>query len=191
VAERLIEGLKRARASGPFLIVGYSYGGFVALEMARRITAAGECAGVVIIDTRLPAGSITKVLRRKLEDLKSQIRSLVRPTVIVEAPHEALYDVRARRENARRQVMGKNQRALVMRHRFARGDVPVFVIRAHQSVREQDAPDYGWGAVTQVVGVRGTDGDHLNLFKGEHEDGFVQALDEALTQIAAELNASR
>jgi thioesterase domain-containing protein len=191
VAERLIEGLKRARASGPFLIAGYSYGGFVALEMARRITAAGERAGVVIIDTRLPAGSITKVLRRKLEDLKSQIRSLVRPAVIVEAPHKALYDVRARRENARRQVMGKNQRALVMRHRFARGDVPVFVIRAHQSVREQDAPDYGWGAVAQVVGVRGTDGDHLNLFKGEHEDGFVQALDEALTQLAAELNASR
>jgi thioesterase domain-containing protein/acyl carrier protein len=190
VAERLIEGLRRARASGPFLIAGYSYGGFVALEMARRFTAAGERAGVVIIDTRLPAGSITKVLRRKLEDLKSQLRSLVRPTVTVEAPQEALYDVRARHENARRRVMGKNQRALVMRHRFARADVPVFVIRAHQSVREQDAPDYGWGAVAQVVGVRGTDGDHLNLFKGEHEDGFVQALDEALTRLAAELNAS-
>jgi thioesterase domain-containing protein/acyl carrier protein len=187
VAERLIEGLERAGASSPFLIAGYSYGGFVAVEMARRITAAGGRAGVVIIDTRLPAGSITKLLRRKLGGIKSQLKSLVRPQVVVAAPREALYDDRAQRERARRRVMGERQRALVLSHRFARADVPLFVIRADDSVREPDAPDYGWGAVARVVGVRDTGGDHLTLFKGAHEDGFVRALDEALKQLHAAL----
>jgi thioesterase domain-containing protein/acyl carrier protein len=191
VAARLIEGLEQAGAREPFLIAGYSYGGFVAVEMARRIANSGQRAGAVIIDTRLPAGSITKVLRRRLGDIKSQLKSLVMPPPIVEAPGEALYDLRAAHENERRRAMGQRQRELVARHRFARANVPVFVIRATDSLREQDAPDYGWGKVARVVGVQDTRGDHLNLFKGVNEEGFVHAMDEALTRLAAGFPALR
>jgi thioesterase domain-containing protein len=191
VAARLIEGLEQAGAREPFLIAGYSYGGFVAVEMARRIATSGQRAGAVIIDTRLPAGSITKVLRRRLGDIKSQLKSLVMPPPNVEAPGEALYDLRAAHENERRRAMEQRQRALVARHRFAQADVPVFVIRANGSLREQDAPDYGWAKVARVVGVQDTRGDHLNLFKGVNEEGFVHAMDEALTRLAAGFPALR
>jgi thioesterase domain-containing protein len=144
-------------------------------------------AGVVIIDTRLPAGSVTKILRRKLDGIKSQLKALVRPPVPAAEPREALYDDLAQRENARRQAMGERQRSLVLSHRFAPADVPLFVIRAEATVREQDAADYGWGAVARVVGVRNTGGDHLTLFKGAHEAEFVRALDEALSRVSTEL----
>jgi hypothetical protein len=141
-----------------------------------------------MIDTRLPSGHITKVLRRKLDGITSQLKSFVRPPPApAPAPQEDLYDDRAQRENARRRAMGQKQRELVLSHRVSRADLPLFVIRATGSLREQDAADYGWGAVARVVGVRDVPGDHLTLFKGAHEDGFVRALDAALTGLGAEL----
>ncbi len=51
-----VEALQRARPEGPYLLGGYSLGGLVALEMARRLRARGAAlAGVVMFDT-YPAG---------------------------------------------------------------------------------------------------------------------------------------
>lgn len=36
------DALKQKQSSGPFVFVGYSYGGMVAFELAKRIEAAGD-----------------------------------------------------------------------------------------------------------------------------------------------------
>ncbi len=47
MAEYYLEAIRQEQAEGPYLLVGYSFGGMVALEMARRIEAAGETVGLL------------------------------------------------------------------------------------------------------------------------------------------------
>ncbi len=55
MARRYIELMRIAQPSGPYTIVGHSFGGIVALEMAAVLTAAGqEVERVVLLDTYLP-----------------------------------------------------------------------------------------------------------------------------------------
>jgi amino acid adenylation domain-containing protein len=41
-ARRAIRSIRSVQASGPYLVAGHSWGGFVAYEMARQLTAAGD-----------------------------------------------------------------------------------------------------------------------------------------------------
>ncbi|MFI1799468.1 amino acid adenylation domain-containing protein [Streptomyces sp. NPDC020379] len=64
IAASYVEAIKRVQPSGPYAIGGWSFGGFVAFEMARQLRAAGEeIASLVLLDTtalnpgrRRPAG---------------------------------------------------------------------------------------------------------------------------------------
>ena len=52
MAELYFEHLRRAQPEGPYYLGGYSFGGLVALEMARRLLAAGEEIGLLaLVDT--------------------------------------------------------------------------------------------------------------------------------------------
>ncbi len=55
VAVAYLDEIRRKRPSGPYLLAGYSFGGYVALEMAHRLRAAGEeTALLVMLDTYPP-----------------------------------------------------------------------------------------------------------------------------------------
>jgi acetoacetyl-CoA synthetase len=52
MAEHAIAVIMKVRRNGPYLLIGYSAGGLVALEVARRLSAAGhEVPLVVLLDT--------------------------------------------------------------------------------------------------------------------------------------------
>ncbi|WP_257002069.1 non-ribosomal peptide synthetase [Streptomyces sp. WZ.A104] len=52
IAESYIAAMRRVRPEGPYTIGGWSFGGFVAFEMARRLRASGaEVAAVILLDT--------------------------------------------------------------------------------------------------------------------------------------------
>ncbi|GGW70849.1 amino acid adenylation domain-containing protein [Streptomyces caelestis] len=52
IAASYIEAIRRVQPSGPYVIGGWSFGGFVAFEMARQLRAAGEdIARLVLLDT--------------------------------------------------------------------------------------------------------------------------------------------
>jgi acetoacetyl-CoA synthetase len=47
-----LDELKHVQAQGPYILIGYSFGGLISLEMAQRLTAAGKkIALLVLIDT--------------------------------------------------------------------------------------------------------------------------------------------
>ena len=51
MAEFYLEAIRQVQPSGPYVLIGYSLGGLVTLEMAQRLTAAGEkIALLVMID---------------------------------------------------------------------------------------------------------------------------------------------
>ncbi|WP_420370400.1 alpha/beta fold hydrolase [Curtobacterium sp. L1-20] len=55
MARRYIELMRVAQPRGPYTLVGHSFGGLVAIEMAALLTAAGhEVRRVVLLDTYLP-----------------------------------------------------------------------------------------------------------------------------------------
>ncbi len=56
MAERYLEEVRALQPDGPYQLGGWSMGGFVALEMAQRLLAAGEAVPrLVLIDTQMPS----------------------------------------------------------------------------------------------------------------------------------------
>jgi thioesterase domain-containing protein/acyl carrier protein len=49
MAERYLEQIRRAQPHGPYYLGGYSFGGSVAHEIARRLRAAGEQVGLLVM----------------------------------------------------------------------------------------------------------------------------------------------
>jgi phthiocerol/phenolphthiocerol synthesis type-I polyketide synthase D len=72
-AERYVELLRQAQSTGPYLLAGWSFGGALAYETARRLQAAGERIELVaMIDTILPlpdppGTSEVQVLERRFQ----------------------------------------------------------------------------------------------------------------------------
>jgi thioesterase domain-containing protein/acyl carrier protein len=57
-ARRFLETIRILRPRGPYLLVGHSFGGLVALEIARQLTEAGESVELVgLLDTYFPSSS--------------------------------------------------------------------------------------------------------------------------------------
>jgi amino acid adenylation domain-containing protein len=55
MAERYLAAVRGVQAAGPYLLGGWSFGGLVAFEMARRLEAAGERVGLLaLLDTGVP-----------------------------------------------------------------------------------------------------------------------------------------
>jgi thioesterase domain-containing protein len=55
LAAHYIEEVRRAQPNGPYFLIGYSWGGLVAYEMAQQLTASGEVVELVaLVDTLLP-----------------------------------------------------------------------------------------------------------------------------------------
>ncbi|MDT0473328.1 amino acid adenylation domain-containing protein [Streptomyces sp. DSM 41014] len=51
LAAGYLTALRRVRPHGPYTVGGWSFGGFVAFEMARRLRAAGEHVTLLVVDT--------------------------------------------------------------------------------------------------------------------------------------------
>jgi phthiocerol/phenolphthiocerol synthesis type-I polyketide synthase D len=68
--ERFLAELRKIRPSGPYRLAGWSFGGFLAFEMAQRLSAAGETVDVLaLIDPILPLPQdhgLTEVQRLEL-----------------------------------------------------------------------------------------------------------------------------
>ncbi len=58
LAQRFIVGMRRVQPRGPYDVVGISFGGLLAYEVARQLVAGGEQVGLLgLLDTRHPAYS--------------------------------------------------------------------------------------------------------------------------------------
>ena len=54
-ARRYVEELRRIQAEGPYQLIGYSFGGVLAYEMARQLLADGDCVSFLgLLDTPAP-----------------------------------------------------------------------------------------------------------------------------------------
>jgi thioesterase domain-containing protein len=64
IAARYVETIRQVQPEGPYFLMGYSFGGLVAFEIAQQLTAQGQTIGrLVLVDPDLPV-SYSRIFQR-------------------------------------------------------------------------------------------------------------------------------
>jgi thioesterase domain-containing protein/acyl carrier protein len=172
MATRYLREMRQRQASGPYYLLGYSFGGVVAYEMARQLVAEGsEVAGLFMIDTPAPLYGD--------EDPNPEVHkgdrfsSFLAQAILNHLIPEHLDDDERDRF---RQRIEHNQRALAS-YRIDPADsigLRIIVFRASREaayLREAgrhaafDSPDFGWKQASprSTIEVRTVPGDHFSV----------------------------
>jgi amino acid adenylation domain-containing protein len=197
-----IRGVRAIQPHGPYRLVGYSFGGVVAHEMACQLTRDGHAVAFVgFFDTHNPAApernyTLTERLRvfwqqnaavpvqRRLKLVYARLSEGMRTNRRVKAaiqaaqrsgPAEPYSDLR------RVQVRQTNWRAMqAYRPQAYQGRITLFKAAA-VSDKVERAADYGWaGLAGGGLDIVLVPGEHLTLFAPENIATLAQALTDAL-----------
>jgi thioesterase domain-containing protein len=202
MARCYVEAVRRARPRGPYALAGWSFGGFVAYEMARQLRLAGEDVSLLaLLDTAtgvdgppevaddaqilgdLLDGALPVAVEelRRLGALDAQLAH-----VLALARQRGLLPAGVDLRSARRLV--EVYRAS---HRAALGFTPqplpgrLTLFRAEQpagplvELARRD-PTYGWGSLAAEVEIRSVLGRHENLVRRPWVESLAAALAAAL-----------
>lgn len=183
LAAHYIEEMRRFQPRGPYALLGYSFGGVVAYEMARQLRARGqEIRVLALLDARLviepkllPLGQVTRNL------LKGGVQGVVRRAVALAKqgvneqlppgykPHEHLgvHDARLRRSYVPKSYAG----GLTL---FKAGNTNDFY-------RTYGPPEDSWRRfVTGPVEVHSVPGSHLGILEEPHVRLLAEKLNALL-----------
>lgn len=152
------------------LIFGFSKGGAIAFELARRLIDEGKQVGLILFDTNVRA------LRKKRNPPAFWIKDLV--TRLGEKGRW----LRAAMEGDHKTQAKLSSIAAIRRYSPSAAAVPTVLIRPKSLPKRpkyEPVEDLGWGRVTILLRVVHTDGDHMNAFKGENLEPFAHTLVEA------------
>ncbi|MFI6377556.1 beta-ketoacyl synthase N-terminal-like domain-containing protein [Streptomyces sp. NPDC050546] len=212
-ARRYAEAINAAHPGGPCVLGGWSFGGFVAQETARQLTAAGrEVLLVVLIDSvrPLPLPGLTRAdrIRAHFEGFARHVAGTY--GVRLELPYDdlvAMDDDSSRIDTVLRVLREaadvpaaalEHQRASYLdlgigeSHRPGGHDGPVVLYRAAEpaphTVRdpayERDDEALGWDEVCPRLEVVPVPGHHLSLLDPPHVDEIAAHLSRVLAERA-------
>ena len=205
LAQYHLDAIKELQPHGPYILVGYSLGGLVALEMAQRLTAQGEKVALlamletyphprflslrqrVRLGTRLATHRATTVGRLPLRDALSYI---IRPS------ERRLYVSRDSNGNAPSQVPAgashtptmqrareSAYRALTRyRPRFYKGAIKF--VRAEVVTDFPDDPAAIWSGLADQFHAETVPGDHLGIL-GTHFEKLASVVSRYLHEAAS------
>jgi len=165
IAAAYLNDIRRVQPRGPYLLGGYSFGGFVAVEMARQLRAAGEgVALLAMLDTFPGKPETTRELIGKLlrQPLSEQLEYLS-----YRLPRLAGYlKRRAKRQLppdllAVRRALAEAEASYQLQR--DPGTVTVFLPRI-KSLRSAADPLAGWGDFAAHVDIQEIAGRHDDMF---------------------------
>jgi amino acid adenylation domain-containing protein len=206
IASYYIQSIQTIQPQGPYLLMGYSFGGIVAFEMARQLTAQGELVNFLgLVDTRSPTLdenriSLTKWLNfhfRQLKQLSLQDRVayffdkiLYRLSVRAKGKTEGYKEVMARRLSAFEMFEPELLNVLEANLQATKHYLPqTYPGRAtlfwceYQALYIDCYPDLGWGhLVTGGVETVSIPGEHLSLLSEPHVRVLAEKLKLCIEQ---------
>ncbi len=191
LAARYQQDVERICPAGPLRLGGWSMGGLIAFEMARRIAESGRFVSLVVIDSPAPGrvearpedgggiaydfaadvlASIDGGARFRLPIARAELVSLT--------PEEALakllarlrdigsFDLAPSDEEARLRL-AIYRRLAAARHSYAGGRLAgdLLLLRAAEGRRDDPHPAWGWDALAATVHVETIPGDHYSCLK--------------------------
>jgi thioesterase domain-containing protein/NAD(P)-dependent dehydrogenase (short-subunit alcohol dehydrogenase family)/acyl carrier protein len=192
--------VRELQPEGPYLLGGYSGGGIVAFEMARRLTALGQEVGLLaFIDTfhpQMPVRDITIATRfeRLLREGVSYLREAI------ERQRRTAQDARNERaiedHLSRGETIPFELREIHLWRNFARaqalyhpqpwnGRATLFRAEELDYFFEGGGATYGWDRdVRGGVDVVTVPGDHSTLLLGPNADVVVRSLSDAIDRVS-------
>ncbi len=179
-AAYLIE-IRRVQPHGPYLLGGYSFGGFVIAEMARQLRAAGERVAMLAMLDTFPGKPLTnKELIGKLlrQPWKEQFQYLS-----YRVPQLAGYYKRRAKKQLPPELLAvhRSLEAAEERYKLQRepGTVTVFLPNV-KSLRSVEDPLAGWGDFAEKVDVQEIVGNHADMFFEPNVGVLAEKLNAAL-----------
>jgi len=205
LAQFHLDAIRELQPHGPYVLVGYSLGGLVTLEMAQRLTAMGETVALlamlesyphprflslrqrVRLGTRLATQRASTVKRLPIRDALSYI---IRPS------ERRLYVSRDGNGNAPSQLPAGASHTPAMRHaresayqsltryrpRYYSGTIKF--VRAEIVSDFPDDPAAVWSGLASRVQVETVPGDHLGIL-GTHFESLASVVSRYLHEALA------
>lgn len=185
--------IRAAKCSGPFRLLGYSFGGLVAYELARQLESAGEeVAWVALLDTPHPAltadqaaatddadflVSLFPELGFNADQLRSLPKSQQLKNVFAKAK-EAGHVPRAMDDEAVERYFDVCRSNLAMSYTPEPIRAPVRLIRARQESLRVTNDDYlGWRQVPSItLTLDWVNGRHENMLELPHAASIAELL---------------
>lgn len=202
IAARYISDMRVSNPEGPYILVGYSLGGMIAVEMAKQLQEAGKQVtmlgmidtyvdNVVLFDTK--SMQLVKKIKRQLPKLRFIIRSFLR------YPKDTIMYQLKRLNNRALSLAGKEQVAIsaeqsfqnriykqyekaYLAYRLTPYSQPIHLFKVKKRLYYLDEPRYlGWKPFAPAgLHVHLLQGDHKTFIHPPYEEKFVRALMKAI-----------
>ncbi|MFZ0417791.1 MAG: amino acid adenylation domain-containing protein [Candidatus Sulfotelmatobacter sp.] len=190
MAALYLEHLRAAQPQGPYFLGGYSFGGLVALEMARRLMVKQEeVRALILVDTYLPAAKNGQSLLGKFFGLSTEQKlaylkkRLTRYRRGIKRRIDALSLPRA--------IKAVREACAVAEQRYRpqvySGCVVLFRA-SEKALRGLDDPQEGWRKYAGRIEVHEIDGDHGNILNEPQVKQLAEEIRSRLEKAQAELS---
>jgi acyl-coenzyme A synthetase/AMP-(fatty) acid ligase/thioesterase domain-containing protein len=215
ICDAAMAAVQTAIPEGVFRIAGYSLGGAVGYDIARRLREAGRIVDwIVVLDTDVEAVKNERNLRSLLRTLLTSVASLRRRDLALDRLACALAVWLTRPTNRRwllrlieAKIIEKTPAAfrfplemqlceLLQQQAFqgwlhesgtVRLPGPAYVIRSQEQRRTSD-PRLGWSRFFEEVMVRDVSGDHRGMLRQPHRANLVEQFLSLVGPRSANLN---
>jgi thioesterase domain-containing protein/acyl carrier protein len=181
MAQFHIDAIRELQPHGPYLLIGFSLGGLVALEMAQRFSSDGEKVALLAMLDAYPHSLKQRIrlyahqVRRGLRNFRNLSgRALYQPppgvslTPVMQRVRESAYLALTR-----------------YRPRFYRGKIKF--VRAQIPSGFPDDPVAVWASLAEKFEVETVAGDHLGMIETHYED-LASILTRYLNEAAADIS---
>lgn len=203
IAAYHIPEILKIQPKGPYAVAGYSYGGFMAYEIAKQLIAMGkEVSFFGIIDTNAWAamppetelGRMLKKVLRQFHKIPFFINSFIKHPKEALAYQKLVFRRKFPKKNAAahnpavQQYTGyekqlrKKYNQVVDRYRIKPFDIEVSLFKVEKRIYFIDSPKYmGWNKVA-LKGVKTytVPGDHNTFRLPPHDRAFAQIIQQAM-----------
>ena len=199
MAGTYLDDVRAVQPHGPYLLAGYSGGGVIAFEMARRLEAAGEPIGVLgLIDTFHPQMAVARIdVFTRLDRLRREGPSYLRDAL--DRRRKSLRDYRDWRRLEKYLAAGEPiplaLRELYLIRNFLRaascyepkpwpGKALLFRAEQVDYYYRAGGPTYGWDkTVLGGIEIIPIPGDHTSIMLGANAARIAQRLAQAIEDV--------
>ena len=196
IANAYVEAIKRTQPQGPYRLVGVSFGGVLALEMARRLEAEGEEVGLVVMIDTIRRDAQARLLAELLDEPRHEAAVMdcagsATRSAIERCCRSARWRVRrqqTRRSGLRRLALRRGAAFFETTGELAtdlRLRSPVLLVKA----ADKSSLGPGFCSSMTMAGVRCSaepskwtriPGDHLSILTPPHVEALATRIAEAL-----------
>jgi amino acid adenylation domain-containing protein len=180
LALEYLDLIRGVQPHGPYFLGGFSIGGALAYEVARRLRQAGEDIGlIVLLDTMLPGRGLKHLwagVRRRLRLFRLQgLRHLLHICRVYRGQFVARQEPGMRRNGAYAKAIRDYQ--------AVPSDMPVLFLQAGDDA--STAPAYGWRSLVPGLTVERVPGKHMDIMEPPNVHVLVSRMREPVAAARA------